>query len=234
MKKARREGRYEDDIEAQEQTRKYREQLRHLQWERDPVLLVLRGHLHVEQELNYLLCHRIPADVFKVLNLRFKRKLDLARDLGLITPGTYAASDLLNQYRNRLAHNLDGVVGEAEAENFYSLLEKNGTFEGSRMTRGDKPMVTLSRCIRTVYSLYAAEVMTVQTGKAFKVVLGPWVTQEIEEGSFEEHQRANYEEARRLEKVLNESPEAQAELKRLSEEARRRTREIYGDIFDGK
>jgi hypothetical protein len=232
--KARRAARYEDDSEAQEKTKKYREQLQHLQWERDPLLLVLRGHLYIEQELNYLLWHRIPPNDLKRLNLRFKRKLDLAQGLKLISKPLYLGAELLNQYRNRLAHNLDGVVGSDEAEAFYRLLEQNGVFKGSRMARADDPVVTLSRCIRAVYSLFSTEVLTAQTGRRFKATLMPWVTHEINKESFEEQQRASYEEARRLEKVLNESPEARAELDRMVEQARRRTREIYGDVFEDK
>jgi len=116
----------------------------------------------------------------------------------------------------------------------YDILEKSGVFKGSNMRKDTDPMVTLSRCIRAVYSLFSAEVLSVQTGKRFKVVLLPWVTQEIDKDSFEELQRSNYTEARRLEKLLNESPEARAELERLSEEAKRRMREIYGDTFEQK
>jgi hypothetical protein len=189
---------YDEDLGAQERSRQYKEQLQYLMWERDPMLLILRGHLYVEQSLNYLLCHKVPSEVFTLLNLPFKRKLDLARDLKLIEQPTYAASDLLNQYRDRLAHNLDGVVGEVEAENFYTLLERNGVFEGSQMKRSDDPMamVTLSRCIRALYAVYSTETVSIQSGRRFKGVLGPWVTEEIDKDSFDQMQREDYDRTR--------------------------------------
>lgn len=233
MTEDQREGRYEDDLKAQERHKRYREQLQHLQWERDALLLVLRGHLYVEQELNYLLSHRVPAEAFKkLLKQGFMRKLNLANDLGIISPETYAASQLLNEYRNRLAHNLGGVVGEAEADALYDMLEKAGVFAGSEMHKDDDPMVTLSRCIRAVYTLYTSEVWSLRTGRQLRMKLGPWVTEELDKDTFAKEQRALYEEAQRLKKLLDESPQARQELDEMIADARRKVRERYGDLFD--
>lgn len=210
---------YGENAEAQERTRKYGEQLQHLQWERDPMLLVLRGHLYVEQRLNYLLYHRVPSDAFNALKLSFWRKLKLARDLGIVSSETFAATAKLNEYRNRLAHNLDGEVGAAEAEALYALLEKDGVFSGSQMQRAADPMVTLSRCIRAIYALYDGEVWTLQAGSRVQIALGPWVTEEIDKDTFEDKQRSLYEEAQRIQKLINESSKARAEMGRKGAES---------------
>lgn len=225
--------RYEDDLEAQERHRKYREQLQHLQWEREPLLLVLRGHLYIEQQLNYLLSHRVPPQQFEdVVSWGFMRKVKLARSLGIISPEVYAASKLLNKYRNLLAHHLGATVGQAEANDMYDLLDKDGIFKGSNMRNDSDPMVTLSRCIRTVHALYDGEILSLQVGKRFRVKLGPWATHEFDKDTFAEEQRAQYKEARRLEKLLDESPEARAEMKQMVDEADRIFREKYGDMFE--
>jgi hypothetical protein len=189
---------------------------------------VLRGHLYVEHELDYLLTYRIGEDVLDALKLSFMRKLNLARDLGLLSVETYAATKLLNDYRTRLAHNLEATIGEAEVDAMYALLERGGAFQGSRMSKADDPMLTLSRCIRTIYTLYTGERWSLEAGKRVRVRLGPWVTHEIDKETFEEKQREHYEEARRLEKLMDESPEARAEMEAMVKEADRKFREKYG------
>lgn len=225
--KPRKPARYEDDAEAQDRTAKYRQQLQHLQWERDPTLLVLRGHLYVEHELDYVLTYRITGDVLDALKLGFMRKLNLAKDLGLLSAETYAATKMLNDYRTRLSHDLEASIGEAEVDAVYTLLERGGAFEGSGMSKADDPMRTLSRCIRAIYTLYTGERWSIEAGKRVRVRLGPWVTHEIDKETFEEKRREQYEEARRLERLLDESPEARAEMKAMVEEADRKFREKY-------
>jgi hypothetical protein len=192
------------------------------------MLLVLRGHLYVENELDYLLTYRLNADVLDALKLSFMRRLKLAKDLHLLSTETYAATKLLNDYRTRLAHNLDASIGEAEVDAMYALLERGGAFQGSRMSKADDPMLTLSRCIRTIYTLYAGERWSVEAEKRVRVKLGPWVTHEIDKETFAEKQREQYEEARRLQNLLDESPEARAEMEALVAEADRRVRERRG------
>jgi hypothetical protein len=84
----------------------------HLRRDRDPELLLLKGHLILEQCLNELLRTYVPKlDALDKMNLTFARKLDLLVALGhrLYAPSHDGDSKIreLNRIRNKLAHRLD-------------------------------------------------------------------------------------------------------------------------------
>ncbi|MCR9248573.1 MAG: hypothetical protein NXI31_26400 [bacterium] len=81
---------------------------------RDPVLVVLKGHLLVEEQLDRLIaasCRR-PEDLDQA-RLTFSQKLSLASALiGSFSQKRFV--ERLNRMRNKLAHRLDGYSLEQE------------------------------------------------------------------------------------------------------------------------
>ena len=82
---------------------------RHLKTQSEPELLLLKGHLILEQCLNQLLRTYIAdEDSLDKMNLSFSRKLDLLVALGhkLYVPGANGEALVreINRIRNRLAH----------------------------------------------------------------------------------------------------------------------------------
>ena len=83
---------------------------RHLRTKDDIEMILLKGHLVLEQTLNQMLLGYIGKEQDLVgLNLMFSKKLDL---LVALSPGLYEKDDIyqlreINRIRNKLAHNLD-------------------------------------------------------------------------------------------------------------------------------
>ena len=82
---------------------------------KDPVLLILKGHLLVEEALYECLCARFHDQKFlEKASLRFLQKLYLVRSLHEPNPDQekqktmmYQFAEALNTLRNRYAHNLE-------------------------------------------------------------------------------------------------------------------------------
>jgi hypothetical protein len=82
---------------------------------KDPVLLILKGHLLIEEALHECLCAVSHDPKFlEKANLRFTQKLYLVRALHEATPDRenikimmYDFAEALNMLRNRYAHNLE-------------------------------------------------------------------------------------------------------------------------------
>jgi hypothetical protein len=94
----------------------------HLRYQIEPELLLLKGHLLLEQCVNELLRLYIrDAAQLERLNLTFSRKLDLLHALGHRFPNTRFGSEdkvrEINRIRNRLAHQLEfpGLDGELKS-----------------------------------------------------------------------------------------------------------------------
>jgi hypothetical protein len=97
----------------------------------DLTLVVLKGHLLLEQSINRLLAVllRFP-EAIEGANLRFHQKVCLIRALSPtqlpVMPGAADVLDVvekLNTLRNRLAHHLDHPEIEARAKEILSLCE---------------------------------------------------------------------------------------------------------------
>ena len=94
---------------------------RHLRGE-DDVGVVIRGHLGLENALNTLLEVGLPRGLSNLDNLRFPARVDLAIATGLIEPAARTAWLLVNELRNRVAHDLDATLDEALAGQLESAL----------------------------------------------------------------------------------------------------------------
>jgi hypothetical protein len=86
----------------------------HLRGE-DDVGVVIRGHLGLENALNTLLEVGLPKGLSNLDNLRFPARVDLAIATGLLDPEGRSAWLLVNELRNRVAHDLDATLDEAVA-----------------------------------------------------------------------------------------------------------------------
>lgn len=87
----------------------------HLKTTDEMDLVVLRGHLILEQCLNGLLARRIASNRLPTLNLTFAKKIDLYEALQE-PPGKHWAEEIgqlreLNRIRNKLAHQLPSQPG---------------------------------------------------------------------------------------------------------------------------
>jgi hypothetical protein len=95
----------------------------------DFALVVLKGHLLMEESVNRLLAALLyRPEAIESANLRFHQKLCLIRALAPVGPNGVVfrfadAAEKLNTMRNRLAHHLDYPQMEAQATDFLSLCE---------------------------------------------------------------------------------------------------------------
>jgi hypothetical protein len=92
----------------------------------DFTLVVLKGHLLLEESVNRLLAALLhKPEAIEDANLRFYQKLCLIRALTpLGSDPRLDAAEKLNTIRNRLAHHLDYPQIEAQARDFLSLCEE--------------------------------------------------------------------------------------------------------------
>jgi len=86
----------------------------HVRYQQEPELLLLKGHLLLEQCVNELLrLYIAEKNDLEMLNLTFSRKLDLLHALGHRFPNAHFGSESqireLNRIRNKLAHQLNFV-----------------------------------------------------------------------------------------------------------------------------
>jgi hypothetical protein len=98
----------------------------------DLTLIVLKGHLLMEEAVNRMLASfLLKPQAIEGAHLRFHQKLCLLRALAPVgAEGTvfrlFEAAEKLNILRNRLAHHVDHPQVEARAKDFLSLLEEPG------------------------------------------------------------------------------------------------------------
>jgi hypothetical protein len=96
----------------------------------DFALVVLKGHLLMEESVNHLLAALLyRPEAIEGANLRFYQKLCLIRALAPVGPEGVVfrvadAAEKLNTMRNRLAHHLDSPQIEAQTRDFLSLCEE--------------------------------------------------------------------------------------------------------------
>jgi hypothetical protein len=95
--------------------------LRHFPRTDDTTLIILKGHLLIEEEVNNLLQEMLPnPEALDGLQLNFFTKTQFARALikNDMLDGLLDAAEKLNRLRNRLAHNLEPAGVEAAIRDF--------------------------------------------------------------------------------------------------------------------
>ena len=137
---------------------------RHLKTQSEPELLLLKGHLILEQCLNQLLHAYInDEDALEKMNLSFSRKLDLLVALGhkMYVPGTNGEALIrdINRIRNKLAHRLDFDDMEIELQRWACAVLKI-----TPKTIGRR--ITYLNTIRRAFTFTAAFMSGVATGRS--------------------------------------------------------------------
>jgi len=88
----------------------------------DMLGIVVRGHIHVESQLERLLETLVPYPQYlKELNLDYAGKVDVAVAMGL-RPEYVPPLKTLGSIRNRFAHRLDTDLSKNDTENLYKVL----------------------------------------------------------------------------------------------------------------
>jgi hypothetical protein len=117
----------------------------------DFALVVLKGHLLLEESVNrllsVLLCN--PGDI-EGANLRFHQKLCLIRALIPARINLVDAAEKLNILRNRLAHNLNHPQVEVLVKDFLSLLEVNKDEAEPLIDRLKRAIIFLCVCMERI------------------------------------------------------------------------------------
>ena len=89
----------------------------------DLLTVVLKGHLIIESNIGLRIREHLPKpDAINIDRLNFERKLELAISLGSIEPDVKEACMMMNQFRNRFAHNLDATIAMSEANDLIGRL----------------------------------------------------------------------------------------------------------------
>jgi hypothetical protein len=89
----------------------------------DPLGVVIRGHLYVESRLIQLIEQALPEPgAIDLTRLNFSTKMDLAVALGLLSEGDKRPYAALNALRNRVAHNAEIEIDEADERQLQKAL----------------------------------------------------------------------------------------------------------------
>ena len=86
----------------------------------DVRLLTLVSHLYIENFLNEIINRRIP-NPNKILDYRFKQKLDIIHSLNHLSLDLYDDINFLNKLRNSFAHDLKFNISKFDFEKSLSL-----------------------------------------------------------------------------------------------------------------
>ena len=83
----------------------------------EPLVIVVNVHLHLEAFLIALIRAKLPRpDALDIDRLNFPSKLGLAVALDLVPEVAAPALRTINELRNKIAHNLNSVLREEDAE----------------------------------------------------------------------------------------------------------------------
>ena len=95
----------------------------------DPVIIVLKGHLFSENQLENLIFAGMPRGdrVLEYGNLSYYQKLALVDSLDILPDNLISTFRGVNKLRNKLAHNLDTGVSYSEIVRVGSSLGKEFT-----------------------------------------------------------------------------------------------------------
>ncbi len=90
---------------------------------REIMVVILKGHLYLENSLQELLCEVIDINAMET-EMSFKQKMDLAKSLGLVDDYTYRPLHKFNKIRNAYSHNVNYKFDESEYDDLLSTLSK--------------------------------------------------------------------------------------------------------------
>ncbi|MED4068577.1 hypothetical protein [Priestia megaterium] len=90
----------------------------------DFLVVVIRGHLYVEHELNNLIKKTVKHASSYNERIIFSQKMQLAHALGCIDEEIHRVIDALNNVRNRYAHNIKYNLTEQHATDFINVFKQ--------------------------------------------------------------------------------------------------------------
>lgn len=86
------------------------------------LVIALRGHLYIENELSVLLRKVFKDNKFNELS--YSQRVDLCKSLGLIQKERIPALEKFNKQRNGFAHSLEFTITEKDFQDLLSTLSK--------------------------------------------------------------------------------------------------------------
>lgn len=128
-----------------------RRALRHIYEADDAVVIVIRGHILIDNFLRTCLDKYIRGGMAPFDNSRFDAKLKLAYAVGLVSDDEQPLFQAFNRLRNDLAHHLDAYVTKEDEHRIKQTIRDAGFLEGL----GEGPqiyqmLVTLLFCILAI------------------------------------------------------------------------------------
>jgi hypothetical protein len=135
----------------------------------DVALVVLKGHLLLEESVNSLLASLLLfPEAIEGANLRFHQKLCLIEALLPVDPDMMEAAEKLNTMRNRLAHHLDYPQIEAQVKDFLSLCEalKDPDEPNDPETEAEPIILRLMRALTYLCGRFAGMSRALEDGAA--------------------------------------------------------------------
>lgn len=148
MSRRKKEYRFEDVQRA----------LRHVYESHDPVVIVVRGHILIENFLETCLDNYLRGGIGTFRGGGFDTKLRLAYAVGLLNDSERDLFDAFNRLRNRLAHHLDAYATDEDELAIKEAFREAGlTDDIGKGPQAYQSFVTLLYCIMAIRSVDIGE-----------------------------------------------------------------------------
>lgn len=128
---------------------------------KDPLQIVVRGHLFLENELIHLLESTFPQmNCLDPSDLRFPMKVKLVGALGLLHKESISIYLMLNSLRNKFAHRLDMKITSEEIEKLINSLSKQQLYTFEKINKDNKNEEDYLENLRDIISIMFVELMS--------------------------------------------------------------------------
>src|SRR5690625_904936 len=129
--------------------------------QKDPLQMVVRGHLFLENELIHLLESIFPQkDCLDPSDLRFPMKVKLVGALGLLHKESISIYLMFNSLRNKFAHRLDMEITSEEIEKLINSLSKQQLYIFEKRNKDNKNEEDYIENLRDIISIMFVELMS--------------------------------------------------------------------------
>lgn len=128
---------------------------------KDPLQIVVRGHLFLENELIHLLESTFPQmNCLDPSDLRFPMKVKLVGALGLLHKESIYIYLMFNSLRNKFAHRLDMKITSEEIEKLINSLSKQQLYIFEKRDKDNKNEEDYLENLRDIISIMFVELMS--------------------------------------------------------------------------
>jgi len=128
---------------------------------KDPLQIVVRGHLFLENELIHLLESTFPQmNCLEPSDLRFPMKVKLVGALGLLHKESISIYLMFNSLRNKFAHRLDMEITSEEIEKLINSLSKQQLYIFEKRNKDNKNEEDYIENLRDIISIMFVELMS--------------------------------------------------------------------------